>query len=77
MTSFDCVDCGVDTNNEYYMILDDIWEAFGAGDGMLCVGCLEHRIGRELDVSDFTNCPLNVIDMGWHKSERLLDRLSA
>ena len=28
-------------------------------DGMLCVGCLEARLGRRLTPSDFTGVPLN------------------
>ena len=49
-------------------------EAHGAGDGMLCIGCLEKRIGRKLRRQDFTDCPLNEITET--KSLRLQDRLS-
>ena len=46
---FKCVDCGVNTHDadEYYMVHDELWAAAGmepAG-GMLCVGCLEQRLG--------------------------------
>jgi hypothetical protein len=43
-----CSDCGSNTRDEYYVVHDAIW--FGAGnvDGMLCIGCLEQRLGRQL-----------------------------
>ena len=51
-----CVDCGEDKEGEYYMVADEVWAASGLGknDGMLCLGCLERRIGRELVPEDFT-----------------------
>jgi hypothetical protein len=79
VTEFDCADCGVDTNlnGEYYMVNDDMWEtaAEDVVDGMLCIGCLEDRIGRELELKDFADVLLNNIDMGWRKSDRLIERL--
>lgn len=56
------------------MVADEIWNEFGC-DPLLCIGCLESRMGRELDRSDFTDCMLNEVDMGWEKSARLVDRL--
>ena len=76
MTSFDCVDCWIDTSDEYYMVNDFLWLDYGAGDGMLCIGCLEQRIGRLLVWSDFIDAPINYHPNGWDKSERLVDRLS-
>lgn len=75
--SWNCVDCDVDTNEiaEYYMVHELIWEWFGAGEGLLCIGCLEHRLNRDLDAGDFMDCPLNDLDNGWRKSDRLIDRL--
>lgn len=81
---FRCIDCGVDTNrtNEYYMVHDHIWTAAfkdgtptdhsGKPTGMLCVGCLESRLGRELGPDDFTDYPINT--GAFHKSERLKSR---
>src|SRR5262245_42362542 len=51
---FRCVDCGKDTIDEYYMVADELWAASGGGDGMLCLACLERRIGRKLALDDFT-----------------------
>jgi hypothetical protein len=55
---FRCRDCHVDTHNigHYYMVTDELWAASGMkpNGGMLCLGCLEQRIGRPLTVDDFT-----------------------
>jgi hypothetical protein len=76
---FTCLDCGVDTSGdgiaEYYIVTDELWRsAHPAGAGMLCVGCLERRIGRRLEPHDFVDCPVNT-DPAWCKSTRLLERL--
>jgi hypothetical protein len=55
---FRCVDCGKDVGNsgEYFMVSDEVWAASGLAPngGMLCLRCLERRIGRELTEDDFT-----------------------
>jgi hypothetical protein len=55
---FHCVDCGKCTSSsgEYYMVDDDLWAVSGleGNDGMLCLRCLEQRIGREPTIDDFT-----------------------
>lgn len=74
--SFYCMDCKVHTGtlNEYYMVHDDIWLFANPDDfGMLCVSCLETRLGRMLTPADFTDAPVNG-DFG-KKSGRLRDRL--
>lgn len=85
MSDFDgfiCVDCGLDTKEaqEYYMVYNDVWEDAGMsfaghfGDGMLCVGCIESRLGRELTPSDFPDLPIN---RGFFPmSDRLKSRVS-
>jgi len=74
--TYDCKDCGKDTNklDEYYMVHSSVWgaagmetnEAYEQGltntrlpDGMLCIGCLENRLGRRLTPVDFTDAPIN------------------
>ena len=74
-----CVDCSVNTldNDEYYMVHDDLWNSAGMdGDGgMLCIGCLEARLGRELTSADFMDAPCN--SDGWSaQSPRLRDRIA-
>lgn len=56
-----CVDCEVHTGSigDYYMIHQHLWAKYGCGQGMLCISCLEHRMGRILTPADFTNAPVN------------------
>jgi hypothetical protein len=83
-----CCDCGLGTNTagEWYMVKNSIWEqawrgrrkAWHAvlGQAVLCIGCLEKRLGRTLVASDFTKAEVN----DPHKrniSERMRDRLAA
>jgi hypothetical protein len=53
-----CIDCGVNTYaiGHYYMVSDDLWASAGMepDGGMLCLDCLEKRIGRRLTYDDFT-----------------------
>lgn len=78
LAAFICVDCSVNTSeiDEYYMVQDRVWvgQAHMKKDGgMLCLGCLETRIGRLLTPADFTHCPVNEGIFG--RSERFLNRL--
>lgn len=82
-----CEDCGVNTFDidEYYMVKDEIW--FSVCDdvyGMLCIGCLEERLGRRLTPTDFMDCKLmdwKVSPAPWRMkhleggSDRLLSRV--
>ncbi len=46
------------------------------GQEILCIACLERRIGRTLMKCDFTDVPVNDLKHGsWHRSVRLIDRL--
>lgn len=59
---FDCIDCSVSTfQSEYYMVHNHLWHraGMGANDGMLCILCLESRLGRLLTEHDFTPAPVN------------------
>lgn len=76
---FRCMDCGVCTNcnGEYYMVHDEIWySAITVMDRghMLCIGCLEQRLGKLLTKDDFTDAPVNSMWLEWG-STRLKDRL--
>lgn len=73
-----CKDCGTDTDLEYYMVHNYLWKIAHNNkyeDGYLCVGCIEERLGRQLNKEDFTNYPINDINY-WEKSERLKSRLT-
>jgi hypothetical protein len=83
-----CADCGVGTLTigEWYMAKDDVWEQAwsgrrkswhgkATGHEILCIGCLENRIGRTLTNLDFTRSPINNA-ADEHKSDRLRNRLT-
>jgi hypothetical protein len=76
---FLCVDCGVHTGDthEYFVVLDEVWHASGAVDGMLCIGCIEARLGRMLKPEDFKAMPVNDMMTGpaSFRSARLNHRL--
>jgi hypothetical protein len=84
-----CADCGVGTIQlgEWYMVCDDLWEQAWRdrrkcwhgrvpGQEILCIGCLEQRLGRTLTASDFTDAPINDPSKG-NISQRLRARLTA
>lgn len=76
-----CADCDFDTKTEYYMLEHDLWLKVNNGrrQGFLCIGCVEKRLGRELNAFDFLDAPVNQLAqhprMRFHRSERLLNRL--
>jgi hypothetical protein len=63
---FRCVDCRINTAKigEYYVVEDKIWAAANIDGGMLCIGCLELRLGQQLTRQDFKDCPLNINPQG-------------
>lgn len=80
-STFRCQDCNVDTIEikEYYMVSDACWRRSGMQcfGGILCIGCLETRLGKKLKAINFKDCALNwrnltIPDMA---STRLLSRL--
>lgn len=75
---FDCVDCYIDTceADEYYMVHNHLWTIYGPKRGMLCIGCLEERMGRKLNSADFTDAPVNR-EPNKFRSRRLDNRLRA
>lgn len=60
-----CLDCDINTlvAGEYYMVHNHVWSQTGIDPygGMLCITCLEKRIGRELISEDFTDYPINTV----------------
>ena len=78
-----CLDCGIDTLqiNEFYMVRSDIWHKAVPDEDYkmtkyLCIECLEKRLQRKLQASDFQDLPLNW--PGFHKmSPLLLSRIKA
>jgi len=75
---FICLDCGVDTGRigEFYMLHDDVWLSVVPDSlGMLCVGCIESRLGRQLQSSDFNNSFVNNRKWNVTRSDRLTQRM--
>jgi hypothetical protein len=76
-----CIECNMDTStptgpNEWFMLVSEVWALTGLSrtGGVLCIGCTERRVGRELAPDDFdgtlgTNRP-SLAD-----SDRMLNRL--
>jgi hypothetical protein len=79
MRSSICLDCHIDTMFilfEYYVVYNEIWKQATEKHerlSMLCIGCLEKRLGRKLCKDDFKNCPVN--KRFERKSQRLQERL--
>lgn len=87
IASWHCLECKKDTFllDEYYMVHNDLWmsalrekdmDVNHGTDGMLCIKCLESRIGRELKAVDFTSAPISHVPER-HRSELLQKRLKA
>lgn len=77
--TWNCKDCKFSTISEYYMVQKELWKHAVPEDPrcLLCIACLEKRIGRELKPEDFTDCPLNEInkeDPHWRNISPLLQK---
>ncbi len=74
---FLCLDCRIDTGriHEHYFVNTDLWlSVVGSKTGMLCISCLEGRLGRKLVASDFPNVTINNPRFE-SKSARLMNRM--
>jgi hypothetical protein len=65
----------LDTSSEVYTVRDAIWAIAGVKPfgGCLCIGCLEARLGRELEPKDFL-CGHEFNDPHLPGTIRLLER---
>ena len=73
-----CLDCRKDCgkSGEHFMLIDETWaKVHNSPRGMLCVDCLEKRLGRQLCASDFNASHVNRVKPGESKSQKLLDRM--
>lgn len=73
---WNCVDCKDNTKYEHYFVNSNVWFKLARMPeaGMLCIACLEARIGRELKPDDFTDCHIN----NWKRNQmtsRLVSRI--
>lgn len=74
---FLCLDCKVDTGKiyEHYMLIEETWFAIHQSKfGMLCIGCVEKRLGRMLTKDDFNESHVNNPKL-YPMSARLLSRI--
>jgi hypothetical protein len=56
------------------MVLKTVWlRANPNDDGMLCISCLERRLGRILNRYDFITAPINIVE--FQDSSKLINRL--
>lgn len=54
-----CCDCGTDCfidDRDFYMLQHDLWAKYGVGEGMLCMNCIEDRLGHPLTKDDILPC---------------------
>lgn len=54
----DCYKDCFDDLKDYYTIKHHLWNTYGVGKGMLCMDCMEKRLGHKLYASDILICPL-------------------
>jgi len=50
---FECEACGRFCRDEYYMLRTELWQKVCRSNNMLCIGCVEDRLGRKLVPTDF------------------------
>lgn len=72
-----CDECSVNCAETYedFMVQHELWLSVCKKKEVLCVGCLEERLGRKLNKHDFLFVPINNY-FAYVKSERLYDRLT-
>lgn len=74
---FLCLDCNVDTGkaHEHYMLKDEVWlSVVDSIVGMLCIDCIEKRLGRKLNKTDFNDSHVNNPKL-YPMSDKLRSRL--
>jgi hypothetical protein len=72
-----CVDCKADIVklSEHYFVNNHVWnQVMDSERGFICIGCLEKRLKRELNMNDFTSCHINNPKL-YSMSNRLVSRL--
>lgn len=78
MKHFACAECG-ETSYDAYMVTDAVWlTAMPSKRGHLHFRCLEKRLGRHLQLEDFTSAPVNeAIRFGFLLAKRTVNLLQA
>jgi hypothetical protein len=56
-----CKDCNKNCfidNRDYFSVKDSIWETYGVGRDLLCMDCMEERLGCKLPKEVIVECRL-------------------
>lgn len=74
-----CLDCGLHVirAGHWYMVHDEVWEQTGLDKhgGVLCLDCLEHRLGRAVSEEDFKSTTTAGHRDFWRDQGRMLPRV--
>ena len=71
----ECEVCGRSCRDEYHILKHKIWKKVCHSDRMLCIGCVEKRLGRKLVPADFDLVDTLASATTFPPSERLRNRL--
>lgn len=53
-----CQDCK-ERPDPMFMVKNKLWDKVVPEGGMICLDCFEGRMNRDLEITDFIDCPLN------------------
>jgi hypothetical protein len=77
---FSCNDCGVNVACRFggiceynFMLNPETWQSLNLNNGLLCIGCIEKRLGRKLTPNDFDKSA--PVTSRTQQSQRLRDRI--
>jgi hypothetical protein len=76
-----CADCKIDvyTAGHYCMLKAHVWRQTGMGSwylsGVLCLDCIEHRLGRRLQLNDFAIARTKADRTLWSLGQAMLPRV--
>lgn len=78
---FSCNDCGVNVACKFggiceysFMLKPETWQSLNLNKEILCVGCIEKRLGRKLTPNDF-DTSAKVTSIASQQSQRLRNRI--
>ena len=72
---FECEACGQSCRDEYYMLRTELWRKVCRSNDILCIGCVEDRLGRKLVPTDFNFKETFASAQQFPPSRRLKQRL--
>ncbi len=75
-----CDCCGVSTAKirEHFYLKNEVWfKVHPSERGFLCIDCVERKLNRKLNKSDFTDASINKPQRSVEMSAKLVDRLTS